>query len=183
MSGVAYHAWTHRPKALGGTDPIETADNAIKSFIGVGTSETLTPGNSNFVWQTNTNRNPECFTPIIFGGSDYYQIRMLEDGLFTASVRATLSSALAYGIADVAVSMYRLELALHHSKRWTYDASNGFNDACFQWTFEMDGSAGSNRKIEFQIINFHASIGGTDDNLTANPIRVEVHKWPGTIDL
>jgi len=117
MSGVAYHAWTHRPKALGGTDPIETADNAIKSFIGVGTSETLTPGNSNFVWQTNTNRNPECFTPIIFGGSDYYQIRMLEDGLFTASVRATLSSALAYGIADVAVSMYRLELALHHSKR------------------------------------------------------------------
>jgi len=47
----------------------------------------------------------------------------------------------------------------------------------------MDGSAGSNRKIEFQIINFHASIGGTDDNLTANPIRVEVHKWPGTIDL
>lgn len=180
--GVDYHAWTHRPKSQGGTDPIQL-DNEIKSFVGEGTTQTLTPGNSNIVWQTNTNRNSECFTPIVFGGSDYYRVRMLEDGVYTATVYVTLSSALAFGVADVAVSMYRSDLAQHNSKRWTYDASQGFNDATLAWTFEMDGTGGSNRVIEFQLINFHASIGGTDDNLTGDDIRVEVHKWPGVIEL
>ena len=29
MSGVPYHAWTHRPKAKGGTDPIEIAVSSV----------------------------------------------------------------------------------------------------------------------------------------------------------
>jgi hypothetical protein len=34
MSPVDYHAWTHRPKALGGTDPIEGMGNEVAILTG-----------------------------------------------------------------------------------------------------------------------------------------------------
>lgn len=34
MSPVDYHAWTHRPKALGGTDPISLPGNESAGFFG-----------------------------------------------------------------------------------------------------------------------------------------------------
>ena len=35
MSGIPYHAWTHRPKALGGTDPIEGAELEYAALSGI----------------------------------------------------------------------------------------------------------------------------------------------------
>ena len=174
------------PQATSDQIPCTTSGTAaIKSIVCTdsGAGEVLTPGNQNIIWQTNNNRDSSCFTPIIFSGSDYYQIRILEDGVYTATCHLTLGSAIAYGVADVAISMYRSDRGEHNSRRWTYDAVGGFNDAQLEWTFEMDGTGGSNRRVEWQFNNFHTPIGGTDDNLQADDIRIEIHKWPGTITL
>lgn len=183
--GPNYHGWTHRPKEQGGTDPIPAADAAeIKSIVCTGASETMfSDSESNVVWQTNDNRNPECFTPELFSSPDYYQIRILEDGVYTATCYFTASVAIGFGDADVAISMYRSDRGQHVSRRWHYYATSGFNDVTQQWTFEMDGTGGSNRRIEFLFINFHPPVAGTDDNISADDIRIEVHKWPGAIVL
>jgi hypothetical protein len=165
--------------------PTTQAGMEIKSIVCSSNAQQVIAGADfgNLIWQVNNNRNPECFTPIVFSGSDYYQIRILEDGVYTVACYVTISTAGAYGTADVDLDIYRSDLGQHRSKRWSYSSTTGYNDGTIDWTFEMDGTGGSNRRIEFQIINFHTAIAGTNDELNLNDLRIEVHKWPGTITL
>jgi hypothetical protein len=163
------HGRTHCP---GGSDPIpciETKYIVCKSITG---TQTLAPGNSNILWQVNYNANPECFTPLIFGGSDYYQVRILEDGLYMVTCTIELFSAsvdITWQLSIYSVDNGTTGLHTFRTAYGIYNHLQGFDTADIQWMFRMDGTGGSNRKIEFQFNNFGAS-------LTGNNAFIEVYK-------
>jgi hypothetical protein len=147
----------------------------------------VTPGSSNILWNTagETNRNPECFEHQhdASSGTEWDVLRILEDGVYTVMVRVDAGTVLAYGVANMAVALFRYDEVTLQSKTWPYDSSQGYADIHYTWTFEMDGTAGSNRKFSIQVINFHATIAGTNDNLNLDALTLAAYKWPGTITL
>jgi hypothetical protein len=189
VSGVPYHAWTHRPKAAGGTDPIP-GFGEIKSFKATYTAAPQTVGggsSADVLWDTagETNRNPECFVHQhdASSGTEWDVLRVLEDGVYTAMIRVDAFTAFAYGQANIALAMFRYDETTISSKTWPYDSLSGHSDAHYTWTFEMDGTGGSNRKFSIQFTNLHSPIAGTDDNVNLDNLTLAVYKWPGAIPL
>lgn len=92
MPDVEYHGWTHRPKELGGTDPIESAGPAPWCRLGMADDQTVgTPPNSpiiEFDPGETTNDYPDTFTVIDPGDSTtgQMQVQLNEDGIYHAIV-------------------------------------------------------------------------------------------------
>ena len=94
MSGVAYHAWTHRPKALGGTDPIEPVTPFFRAIYQDDTGVTgITTTLKNLDWTWWQNQDTDVFQPLKAGGgapingTDLARyIRLKPPGLYSFSV-------------------------------------------------------------------------------------------------
>lgn len=69
---VDYHAWTHRPKSLGGTDPLEIGVSVFRAYRHDDASIGLTMVDLNWDedWE---NGNTDVFTPLTSGGADAVQ--------------------------------------------------------------------------------------------------------------
>jgi hypothetical protein len=170
--------------------PAPTTELAIKSFVATLLTDNsgiqvAISGYQNIYWDTSTNRNPECFEEQHDATTSplFDKLRILEDGVYTVSIRADLGTSLAYGTQNVAVAMFRNDNITLASKTWPYDSTQGYADIHDSWTFEMDGTGGSNRAFSIQFINFHPPIAGTDDEIQISGLELAVHKWPGTITL
>ena len=158
-----------RPAVLGDAGEIKYI--VCKSITG---TQTLAPGNSNLLWQVNVNPNPECFTPVLLSGSDYWKLQINEAGVYIVTITVRLFSATVD--ADWDLSIYTIDPGsgptVHRSKRSRYDHATGNDDASFDWTFRM--SSGS---FEIQFMNFGAG------NLAGDHAYIECLKWPGTVTM
>lgn len=94
---VPYHAWTHRPRSQGGTDPIEFPAVSpapwIRFFLGDADQTITAAGREIVQWDNIVNDYTEVFEPTgISGGSDLLGVNLLEDGLYAVTVRLNLAS-------------------------------------------------------------------------------------------
>lgn len=165
----------------------ETEIKSFKATYTAGPQTMLPDTSSNVLWDTagETNRNPECFghEHDFSSGTEWDVIRVFEDGVYTVMLRADAYTAIAFGQANMAIAIYRYDNITISSKTWPYDSISGQADAHYTWTFEMDGTGGSNRKFSFQFTNLHAAIPGTDDNVNFDNLILAIYKWPGAITL
>ena len=91
---VDYHAWTHRPKAMGGTDPIEgtTITTLRATFDGTLAVASLTETIVLFdVWE---NEDATVFGETLFGG-DLQKVSLLRQGLYSVFVQPQWDTAFA----------------------------------------------------------------------------------------
>lgn len=101
MSGVNYHAWTHRPKALGGTDPITVGTFPCFRAYNYAAGFTISNNTDAFLrfdrWQSSD-------TSIIAGGGwqsatpDYInEVDVLERGLYAFTIMVDFNATLNAG--------------------------------------------------------------------------------------
>lgn len=195
MSNVPYHAWTHRPKAQGGTDPIQVpsasyarasriwpADDALE----LTTPGTLTPIPFTQMWTNNT---------AVFGKDDgtfllddsgirpkvaglykaECKVEFIHDGnayfqcLLSATDLDTTDERflLGGGQHGANVGVLTGEGGTFESTVWGYDTQN------VVWLGEPGGSA------EFHIsVNIFEGDGGVGDPVYVNQARLSVIHWP-----
>lgn len=84
MGGPAYHGWTHRPAADGGTDPIPGGGYGEWIRLGVSTDYTIPAGTRHQIdWDVEANPHPDIFTVSTLSGAP--AIRIDKDGTYIAT--------------------------------------------------------------------------------------------------
>jgi hypothetical protein len=107
VSPVDYHAWTHRPKALGGTDPVDSL--RWPWLVLVNSGQTLPGDNAareslltEAYWDTSLTSDPFDISSVDDGeGNDYWQLHLLYEGWYDIEVVHQLEEVGSDGGANV----------------------------------------------------------------------------------
>lgn len=152
MSGVPYHAWTHRPKAQGGTDPIAVAAIGPWSiisdgYVGTNSGTTYSIGcqyyGTDDVSETYYSYTMRNATYPVYGSTDYYTVTVNERGLYLLDAQLTIDS---WSVTNCYAEFYLAPndeawapfgFQVNEDAAWierhvTHDATNGQQDSYFR---------------------------------------------------
>lgn|GEM_PF-6625328 len=97
MSGIPYHAWTHRPKAQGGTDPLPDVNPWARRSKGFDASDQTISNNSitaltfNHDYNIATGESGEGWFDVPGGSTT--ALRLLVDGMYTVTAEVMWSAS------------------------------------------------------------------------------------------
>jgi hypothetical protein len=110
MTGPAYHGWTHRPKAQGGTDPIPVESGSLKWCHAFAGAQSITPSSGDyfFTWNHLYASDSDTFevSDVTAGRGDWIQINT--PGYYIWKVRAGGGSVWDNGFYTKITTMFNM---------------------------------------------------------------------------